>query len=42
MLAQENCKKAIAVLRYIIRLNPRGLHGKKARAKVKALKGKCR
>jgi len=42
LLAQKNCKKAIAVLKYIYRLDRRGTHGKAAHIKIKSLRRHCR
>ncbi len=38
LLAQQNCKKAIAVLKYLYRLDRHGPHGKAALKRIKALK----
>ena len=42
LLAQSNCKKAIAVLNYIYSIDRRGQFGKTARLKLKRLRKTCK
>jgi len=42
LLAQKNCKKAMAVLKYLYRLDRKGPDGKAALRQIKSLRGKCK
>lgn len=42
LLAQKNCQKAIAVLKYLYRLDRKGPHGTAALRQIKSLRGRCK